>query len=812
MIQLFLCRGNNLAKSKVLTEEELKQLFEEQAASRDELVNQLEEQVDKELDNPAKTTFYNPFIPNESSLQEAVLDLQNRYQEVISTDDGTLPGLSLVSAEPETDIVNTEVADSVVSSMNSQVEEPSIWELSDWWLKAAQTLLLTRYIQSNSYTAQEEDALLDLLAILQTDLNQHDRFSLASVLTTLVETSSSDIASTYTIDTDLPLTAQLSSLLLQMTKDMKYTSKWMQECLKTYVAAKSSEDTLQIMYSEAFCKNWTGYNWLELFNACSQHLDTDTHMHVLHKIQTYGVKPSTVMSALNKNPQTVISKMPSTITQQDIGLPDFMDEISATNLIEEALIAHVKNIVERLMITEILFGNVKEHYEAIIEDTNRVVEAKPRFRLLTDSTSSVNDDEIAVAIHAMLAVCQKIKGWSLRLAQIVSLVILLLSSREKSNILLEVITGEGKSAIIAIFATILAFQDKHVDVVTSSPILAVRDVEEWREYYEFFEVTVSHNTDLNRPEDADLDEEKRESYKKQVVYGTVGNFACDILRKEFDHENVRGDRPLDVALVDEVDMLMLDEGVQFTYLSHDGSILRHIESVIAAVWSIVGPLNVTRSSTGKLYYAGHPKLFTQAVYECLDPELSQIDSQTQILGVARDLGIITQSQFEVLDGDNQEAKKPIIEGLTIANALSLVTGLGDYENMPEFHAFIASSDGALEPVTEVTDEDSAEALLLLDKGLACILNTQEQIIERGAAIIQSKLIYSGAISEGTINVPKQMKEYIVSQLPVYVKSAIRALHMEQDREYTISNGRIVPVDFQNSGVIELNKKWGGGLQ
>ncbi len=32
-------------------------------------------------------------------------------------------------------------------------------------------------------------------------------------------------------------------------------------------------------------------------------------------------------------------------------------------------------------------------------------------------------------------------------------------------------------------------------------------------------------------------------------------------------------------------------------------------------------------------------------------------------------------------------------------------------------------------------------------------------------------------------------------------------YMEQDREYAVTKGRIIPVDFQNSGVMELlNKK------
>ncbi len=77
------------------------------------------------------------------------------------------------------------------------------------------------------------------------------------------------------------------------------------------------------------------------------------------------------------------------------------------------------------------------------------------------------------------------------------------------------------------------------------------------------------NTDLNRPENADIDDENFGSYKKQVVYGTVGNFAADILRHEFEYDLLRSDRRFDVVIVDEVDMLMLDEGaLPFPQCSH----------------------------------------------------------------------------------------------------------------------------------------------------------------------------------------------------------------------------------------------------
>jgi len=45
--------------------------------------------------------------------------------------------------------------------------------------------------------------------------------------------------------------------------------------------------------------------------------------------------------------------------------------------------------------------------------------------------------------------------------------------------LLQVSTGEGKSMIIAVFSTLLVLFGYKVDVITSSHLLAKRDVAEW---------------------------------------------------------------------------------------------------------------------------------------------------------------------------------------------------------------------------------------------------------------------------------------------------------------------------------------------
>ncbi len=203
------------------------------------------------------TSVYNPFSASESS-QVEVQAVQTRYNENIP-DDVTFLESETVE---EIDTVTTDIVESVQFSI-SKIKEGD--ELSGWWLKAAQTLLLTHYMQSNSFPTAEKDLLFDLLAILQTDLGDTDCLSLADSFSFLVDIRPIDITTTFTVDHSLPLTAKVASLLLQVAKHLKETNLWMQRCLYMYVTAKSDDGMMQKMYLEAFCKDWSGHNFLRFF-------------------------------------------------------------------------------------------------------------------------------------------------------------------------------------------------------------------------------------------------------------------------------------------------------------------------------------------------------------------------------------------------------------------------------------------------------------------------------------------------------------------------------------------------------------------
>ena len=73
------------------------------------------------------------------------------------------------------------------------------------------------------------------------------------------------------------------------------------------------------------------------------------------------------------------------------------------------------------------------------------------------------------------------------------------------------------------------------------------------------------------------------------MYGTVETFARDILKTEFLLQDVCKSRKCDVVIVDEVDSMLIDHGVQCTYLGNDVvSGMRHFEPILALIWMHVG--------------------------------------------------------------------------------------------------------------------------------------------------------------------------------------------------------------------------------
>ncbi|MGL5948957.1 MAG: preprotein translocase subunit SecA [Aeromonas sp.] len=123
-----------------------------------------------------------------------------------------------------------------------------------------------------------------------------------------------------------------------------------------------------------------------------------------------------------------------------------------------------------------------------------------------------------------------------------------------SNRIAEMKTGEGKTLTATLPAYLNALSGQGVHVVTVNDYLAKRDAEANRPLFTFLGMTV----DCNVPGmDA---EQKRAAYATDITYGTNNEFGFDYLRDNmaFAPEQ-RVQRPLNYALVDEVDSVLIDE-------------------------------------------------------------------------------------------------------------------------------------------------------------------------------------------------------------------------------------------------------------
>lgn len=123
-----------------------------------------------------------------------------------------------------------------------------------------------------------------------------------------------------------------------------------------------------------------------------------------------------------------------------------------------------------------------------------------------------------------------------------------------SRSIAEMRTGEGKTLTATLPAYLNALTGRGVHIVTVNDYLAERDAENNRPLFEFLGLSV----DINLPNmSADA---KRAAYQADITYGTNNEYGFDYLRDNmvFSKE-MRVQRSLHYALVDEVDSILIDE-------------------------------------------------------------------------------------------------------------------------------------------------------------------------------------------------------------------------------------------------------------
>ena len=118
----------------------------------------------------------------------------------------------------------------------------------------------------------------------------------------------------------------------------------------------------------------------------------------------------------------------------------------------------------------------------------------------------------------------------------------------------EMKTGEGKTLTSVLPAYLNALTGKGVHIITVNEYLANRDAEWMGEIHRFLGLTVGVNTRDLSPE------EKQAAYACDILYSTNNEIGFDYLRDNMvTHKEKRVQRPLNFAVIDEVDSVLIDE-------------------------------------------------------------------------------------------------------------------------------------------------------------------------------------------------------------------------------------------------------------
>ncbi|KAL6491312.1 hypothetical protein MHYP_G00016570 [Metynnis hypsauchen] len=677
-----------------------------------------------------------------------------------------------------------------------------------------------------------------------------DRLSvLEAVLQVVFEETEDDHKHQYDRDVLLSVLEQLidthPSLAGKLLQNVLYTDM--------QLSMQSKEILCQILFNNM----WTPGEITDFMRNITGK-DTEQVSSLLHMAQTYKLKYCNVLKALctsdslrmlqnhvynerHKDAKTILSEM------HDGNLPE-----NVLTILKDVLLYLEKELPE----TATAYLSERE-----VEDLKKMVKSLD----FNDPDRDVLK-QVLVKMSVAVKMCSTIiikkgekntviEGYLPRLTQLATLVIFLLSkSKTNTGCLLEIGTGEGKSCILAMLAAIHAIRGVKVDLVTSSLVLACRDLEEWKELYEMFSVTSSVvPPPLNDSPPEKHEELIQDAYSKQVVYSTVGTFAADTLRQEFEKKTTRGERSFEMVLVDEVDYMTLDNGVQITFLSHESRGLQHLEQVLASIWAVTSACKpIQMEETGETMWATRVQNFhTAALLAMIVSDTSDTFSPLDILLPGIELGFYSEDDFEMLkasvsagEGKEENATlhddtwKSIMAKTGVEQQYDLLSVLEmGMENKVAFNCYVYQSENkkAARFGEQKTETDQNISMLLLENGKACEIMSEKVLVEAAVKELTSKIKYSkqcrtnADTEENTIVIPPFMEEYLQKQLPVFVENALKAIQMTKGREYMIEKSlrvqgvavtdedqhmyhTVIPVDFQASGMLEKSKRWGDGLQ
>uniref|UniRef100_UPI001FB1D3BB hypothetical protein n=1 Tax=Candidatus Cardinium sp. cByotN1 TaxID=2699439 RepID=UPI001FB1D3BB len=350
--------------------------------------------------------------------------------------------------------------------------------------------------------------------------------------------------------------------------------------------------------------------------------------------------------------------------------------------------------------------------------------------------------------------------FSPRPAQLLALLALLHPTYDRGR-LAQINTGEGKSLIVAMLAAIHSLQGKQVDVITTSTELSIPEVKEKSAFFKLLNLSVSENSPSNN---------KVAVYKHQIVYGTASDFQADILRQEFLGENTRGERGYDIVLVDEVDSLLFDNRSHSVRLGSNHPGMDHLKLPLGTIWHYIQWITDHMFEyKGKVYFTAK---------DSISPD-SDITTDKSILPI--------------------DDKRTFITSMTTVYLEKLLRNLDPAEKQAYKEHF--------EKRSEIAQVEQKIKSIKEEGGTA-----QEDMEHRDKL---AEELHKLPWSQGApiLDMPAHLREFARIQLPSWIKHCLSALFDYQEGiHYIVSQDkRIVPVQYNETGVLQHNLVWSDGL-
>ena len=190
-------------------------------------------------------------------------------------------------------------------------------------------------------------------------------------------------------------------------------------------------------------------------------------------------------------------------------------------------------------------------------------------------------DDIVDFLAVAMRVSKKECGYTLRNTQLLAVMSYIDAFNTSKGRLANINTGEGKTLITVIAAIASVFRGESVDVVTSSPVLAIEGEQSSEKLFKSFGVSVSNNCDK---EALKCEKERKKRYQSsEVMYGDVGSFQRDLLLTKHMDVDIRP-KTASTVIIDEVDSTLIDNLDRVLYISHDISEFSHLRELFGVIW------------------------------------------------------------------------------------------------------------------------------------------------------------------------------------------------------------------------------------